>query len=106
MPQCIMDLQVLDDPAGLFRRELLVQLCRLVGVEVIHYENDLFCVWIHYINKILYLLIPINCGTMFSYTVMMATAQRFYKGENFCALSARSVRRLLRAVFFEFEAVA
>ena len=52
-----------------------------MGIEVVHYKNDLFGIRVHDIHKVLNFLRPVNGCTMFPYTYMMCPAKWFYKSK-------------------------
>ena len=52
-----------------------------MGIEVVHYKNYFFYIWVHDINEVFYLFCPVRGSTVFSHTDMMSASKRFDKSK-------------------------
>ena len=50
-------------------------------VEIVHYKDDLFGIWVHDIHQIPDLLCPVHCSTVFPHAYMVCSAERLYKSK-------------------------
>ena len=64
-------------------------------IQIIHDQNDFFCIRIHDIREILNFLCPISGSSMFSYADMPDTAKRLTKYED----TTSAVSHILRIDF-------
>ena len=93
--------------SGTLRREGGVQGCNAMGVEVIHYKNNLFGHRILLGQQPLYLLCPILSSPSFLGVGRSPAGQRLCKKENACCAVANIlVVLMLNAVLFGAESFA
>ena len=50
-------------------------------IEVIHYQDDLRAIGVHYIDKIFYLVYLVDCGAMLMHANVMTASKGFYKSK-------------------------
>lgn len=59
-----------------------------MGVEIVHYKNDLFCIRVYGIGKIFDFFCPINSRPVFPYADIMLSRKWFYKSKDTaCAIA-------------------
>src|SRR5919199_3180735 len=73
----VVDLQPLQKTPSFTRGERLIQGGRSMGVEVVHYQNDLLGLWVVQLNKLLYAVCPVELGPPLSDADGAPACQRF-----------------------------
>lgn len=53
-----------------------------MGIEIIHYKDNLFCIWVHGINEVFYFFRPVNSRPAFPDADMMLSCKWLYKSKD------------------------
>lgn len=53
-----------------------------MGIEVVHYKDNLFCIRVHGINEVFYFFRPVNSRPVFPDADMMLSCKWFYKSKD------------------------
>lgn len=74
MLQCKNKLKPISKPFGFFRNKRFIECRRIVGLEIIHNQSYLFCLWVHFISHPFHKFCPIS---FFLYSIVSTSLLPF-----------------------------